>query len=153
MSRALVIFFFTFALVNLGQAQPLTGKVTSASELNGMPGVSILVKGTSQGALTDFNGDYSLEVPANSTLVFSFIGYETQEISYQGEKVLNIVMIEKPTELDEIVVVGYSSVAKKDITGSISSIKADRFKDLSINGIDQALQGQVAGVQVTQSSG
>ena len=118
MSRALVIFFFILALVNLGQAQPLTGKVTSASEVNGMPGVSILVKGTSQGALTDFNGDYSLEVSANSTLVFSFIGYETQEISYQGEKVLNIVMIEKLTELDEIVVVGYSLMALRQPTTS-----------------------------------
>lgn len=153
MSRTLIISFFIFALAGYGQAQPLTGKVTSATEVNGMPGVSILVKGTSQGVLTDFNGDYSLDVPANSILVFSFIGHETQEISYQGEKVLNIVMIEKATELDEIVVVGYSSVAKKDITGSIASVKADRFKDISINGIDQALQGQVAGVQVTQSSG
>lgn len=154
MSRFLLLIILVLILpAGLAVAQTVTGKVTSASEASGLPGVSILVKGTSLGSLTDMNGDFSINVPANSVLVFSFVGYETQEIQYTGASVLNVIMVEKPTELDEIIVVGYSSTSKRDITGSIASIKSEKFKDISINGIDQALQGQIAGVQVTQSSG
>jgi TonB-linked SusC/RagA family outer membrane protein len=152
--RLLLFIIFVFILpTSLVVAQTVTGKVTSASETGGLPGVSILVKGTSLGSLTDMNGDYAINAPANSVLVFSFVGYQTQEVNYNGEAVLNIVLVEKPTELDEIIVVGYSSTSKRDITGSIASIKSEKFKDISINGVDQALQGQIAGVQVTQSSG
>lgn len=154
MIRLLLLIIFVLVLcTGLVKAQTVTGKVTSASETNGLPGVSILVKGTSLGSLTDMNGNFSIEAPTNSVLVFSFVGYQTQEITYTGESVLNVVLVEKPTELDEIIVVGYSSIAKRDITGSVASIKSDEFKDISINGVDQALQGQIAGVQVTQSSG
>ncbi|HEU5292464.1 MAG TPA: TonB-dependent receptor [Cyclobacteriaceae bacterium] len=153
MIRLLLLTILTLILPAAVVAQTVTGKVTSASEPNGLPGVSIQVKGTSLGSLTDMNGDYSINAPANSVLVFSFVGYETQEITYNGEPVLNVVLVEKPTELDEIIVVGYSATTKRDITGSIASIKSEKFKDISINGVDQALQGQIAGVQVTQSSG
>lgn len=152
MKKVIVIvglLFLTFVV----QAQPATGKVTSASEPNGMPGVSVLIKGTSQGSLTDLDGNFSIDAPVNSVLVFSFIGYTSQEVTFTGEGALRVILVEKPTELEEVVVTGYSSIAKKDITGSIASVKSEKFKDLSINGIDQALQGQVAGVQVTQSSG
>ena len=154
MIRLLLLIIVVLILpTGLVVAQTVTGKVTSASEAGGLPGVSILVKGTTLGSITDMNGDYSINAPANSVLVFSFVGYETQEVPYAGEAVLNVLLVEKLTELDEIIVVGYSSMSKRDITGSIASIKAEKFKDISINGIDQALQGQVAGVQVTQSSG
>jgi TonB-linked SusC/RagA family outer membrane protein len=153
MNKTLLSLLLVIFCTTLLKAQTLTGKVTSGAEATGLPGVSVVVKGTTQGTLTDFDGSYTLEVPVNSTLVFSFLGYQTQEINYRGEKSLNVTLIEKATELNEIVVVGYSSISKKDITGSIASVKAEKFKDLSINGIDQALQGQVAGVQVTQSSG
>lgn len=149
----LLIIFVSILPASLAIAQTVTGKVTSASEASGLPGVSILVKGTSLGSLTDMNGEYSLEAPVNSVLVFSFVGYQTQEITFKGESVLNVVLVDKPTALDEVIVIGYSSVARRDITGSIASIKSEKFQDIAISGMDQALQGQIAGVQVTQSSG
>lgn len=148
----LVVLFIIFStLVSL--AQTVSGKVTSASEPNGLPGVNVVVKGTSQGAITDAEGRFSLEVPPDATLVFSFVGYKTLEIAFAGQTSLDVLLIEESRELDEIVVMGYSSVQRRDITGSVSSIKSTAFKEISLNGLDQALQGQVAGVQVTQSSG
>jgi TonB-linked SusC/RagA family outer membrane protein len=131
----------------------LTGKVIATNEPNGMPGVSIAIKGTNKGTITDAEGNYAIEVESGSTLIFSFISYKTKEIPFNGELLLNVTLEEDITDVGEVVVVGYSAVEKKDITGSITSIKADNLKNLSVNGIDQALQGQAPGVQVTQSSG
>jgi TonB-dependent starch-binding outer membrane protein SusC len=129
------------------------GRVTSATEPGGLPGVNITIKGTSQGTITDIEGRFSLTTQADATLIFSFVGHKIQEVDVQGRSNLTIIMEEISQELGEIIVVGYSSIARRDITGSIATIKTDNFKEISINGIDQALQGQVAGVQVTQSSG
>ncbi|MCW5912303.1 MAG: TonB-dependent receptor [Cyclobacteriaceae bacterium] len=131
----------------------VSGKVTSTSDPNGLPGVNVTIKGTTQGTISDVNGRYSLNAPGDGVLVFSFVGYKTQEIPVAGKTLLDVLLEENAQELSEVIVTGYSSVAKRDITGSVSSIKADKFKEISINGVDQALQGQVAGVQVTQSSG
>lgn len=147
-----VLFILLFSFT-LAQAQTVSGRVTSVSDPNGLPGVNVVVKGTTQGVITDIQGRFSLEVPQNSTIVFSFVGYKSKEITYTGQTNLEIVMEDEAKELGEIVVMGYSSVEKRDITGSVSSVKASAFKDISLNGIDQALQGQAAGVQVTQSSG
>ncbi len=148
----LLIFVFLNSLV-LAQTQRLTGKVTSASDPEGLPGVNVLVKGTSQGTITNIGGEFSIDVEQGSIIEFSFIGYTSQQITYSGQTNLNIVLAEKPTELGEVVVVGYSSIERRDITGSVTTINADKLKSLSVNGLDQALQGQAPGVQVTQSSG
>jgi TonB-linked SusC/RagA family outer membrane protein len=139
---------FTFA-----QGVLVKGRVTSATEPNGLPGVNVVVKGTSVGTITDTNGEYSLEAPAGSILAFSFVGYVTQEITFNGQTQLDITLAEESTELTEVIVTGYTSVQRRDITGVVSSIKGDAVRDQSINGIDQALQGQAPGVQVVQSSG
>ncbi|MBL0745267.1 SusC/RagA family TonB-linked outer membrane protein [Chryseolinea lacunae] len=147
------IFFILLSSLTLAQGQLVTGLVTSSTETDGLPGVSVVIKGTSDGAITDIEGKFSLQVPPGATLVFSFVGYQTQEIVYAGQTRLNILLLEESTELTEVVVIGYSSVQKRDITGSVATLKADNIKDISITGVDQALQGQVAGVQVVQSSG
>lgn len=151
MIRILLLFIFLPALA-LGQTV-LSGKVVATSEPNGLPGVNIAVKGTLTGTMSDSDGNFSIEVKQGDVLVFSFVSFKTQEITYNGQTNLTVTMEENTTELEEIVVVGYSSVEKKDITGSIVSVKAESFKNISVNGIDQALQGQAPGVQVTQSSG
>lgn len=147
----LAVFFILFALT--ARAQSVTGRVTSISDPNGLPGVNVVVEGTSQGVITDIEGRFTLEVPLNSVLIFSFVGYKSKEITFTGQANLDVVLEDEAKELNEIVVMGYSSIEKRDITGSVSSVKSSAFKDISLNGIDQALQGQAAGVQVTQSSG
>ena len=154
MIRSLLSVILTiFSSIALAQSQIITGKVTSTTEPEGLPGVNVVVKGTSQGVITDMEGKFSLEVEPAGILIFSFVGYKSQEIPVGTQTVINVILEEEAKELSEIVVMGYSSVEKRDITGSVSSVKANAFKDISINGIDQALQGQAAGVQVTQSSG
>lgn len=146
---AVLTIFFAFT----ARAQSVTGRVTSVSDPNGLPGVNVVVKGTAQGVITDIEGRFTLDVPPNSILIFSFVGYKSTEIPYTGQATLDVVLEDEAKELSEIVVMGYSSIEKRDITGSVSSVKSSAFKDISLNGIDQALQGQAAGVQVTQSSG
>jgi TonB-linked SusC/RagA family outer membrane protein len=135
------------------EAQRLSGKVISAVNQEELPGVNVIIKGTSQGSVTDITGFFTVDVATGSTLVFSFVGFKTQELIYTGQANVTVIMEEAANELNEIVVVGYSSISKRDITGAISTVNADDLKNISVNGLDQALQGQVAGVQVTQSSG
>ncbi len=153
MIRPLLVVLSFFFIAFTASAQMVSGRVTSAAEPSGLPGVNVVIEGTSQGAITDIEGKFTLEIPQGSVLVFTFVGYRTQQIIYNGQPTLEVLLQEEATELSEIVVTGYSSIQRRDITGSIASIKASAFKDISLNGLDQALQGQVAGVQVTQSSG
>ncbi|MDH4057325.1 MAG: TonB-dependent receptor, partial [Cyclobacteriaceae bacterium] len=151
--RIILLAHFIFSCISVLSQVDVRGRVTSATEPTGLPGVNITIKGTSLGTISDPQGKFNIAVPTDATLIFSFVGYRTQEIILEGRSTLDIVLEESQEELGEVIVVGYSSIAKRDITGSIGTIKTDNFKELSINGIDQALQGQVAGVRVTQSSG
>jgi TonB-dependent starch-binding outer membrane protein SusC len=154
MMRFLLCLLFLFPFLASSQNKlTLTGKVIAANEPNGMPGVSIAIKGTSQGTITDVDGSFSMELENGQVLIFSFVGYRAQELTFTGQTNITITLQEDATILDEVIVVGYSSIEKKDITGAITSVKADNLKGLSVSGIDQALQGQAPGVQVTQSSG
>jgi len=154
MRRSLLIILFSIS-VNLlyAQEQRASGLVISAIDRSGLPGVNVVVKGTTQGTITDLDGRFSLDVTKGSTLVFSFIGYRPKELLFNGQVNIEVILEEELTELNEVVVMGYSSVQKRDITGAVTSIKADKFQDISLSGIDQALQGQAPGVQVVQSSG
>jgi len=153
MGRILLLFWLTISVIASALGQRVSGQVVSAVEPDGLPGVNIVVKGTNTGVITDLQGRFTIDIPLNGVLIFSFIGYRTQEVVYTGQASINVRLEEEPRELSEVVVTGYSSVLKKDITGSITSVDPDRYRELSINGVDQALQGQAAGVQVTQSSG
>jgi TonB-dependent starch-binding outer membrane protein SusC len=153
MIRLLPFIIILVGNVALAQIQHITGKVTSVADPSGLPGVNVVIKGTSEGTITGIDGQFSIDVSSGTTLQFSFIGYKSQEIALGDRSTISIVLEEDAKELSEIVVVGYSSVERRDITGSVSTISADKLKGLSISGLDQALQGQAPGVQVTQSSG
>jgi TonB-linked SusC/RagA family outer membrane protein len=135
----------------LMQQQKLTGKVTDEKG-NSMPGVTILIKGTSQGALTDAAGQYIINnVPKNATLIFSFVGMTTQEIDVSGRASVDVVLKESAISLDDVVVIGYGAAKRSDITGSVSTVSNTVINRPSTN-ILQSIQGNVAGVIITQGS-
>jgi TonB-linked SusC/RagA family outer membrane protein len=131
----------------------VTGRVTDEKGI-GMPGVNVLVKGTSNGTATDNNGDYTLSAPdENGTLLFSFIGYVTQEVPINNRSTINIALALDLNALQEVVVVGYGTQEKKDVTGSVGTISGKAISSLPVASVDQALQGKLAGVYVSTNSG
>ncbi|MBO2010096.1 SusC/RagA family TonB-linked outer membrane protein [Hymenobacter negativus] len=132
---------------------PLTGKVTSPNG-EGLPGVTIVVKGTTLGTTTNPDGSFSVSVPDKSgTLVFSFIGFHTQEITYSGPGNFTVALADDTKSLDEVVVVGYGTQKRGDVTSAIATLDARKLEERPIARVDQALVGQLAGVQVKQTSG
>lgn len=115
-------------------------------------GASVVEKGTTNGTITDFDGNFALEVPANATLVISYIGYKTQEIPVAGKKKIQIILKEDTETLDEVVVIGYGSARKSDVTGSIASVGGDKLREVPATNITYALQNRVAGVDMAQTS-
>ncbi|RAW02406.1 SusC/RagA family TonB-linked outer membrane protein [Pseudochryseolinea flava] len=128
------------------------GKVTTESG-EALPGVNVLVKGTTLGTVTDANGEYSLNTNGDHSLVFSFIGYKPLELAINGRTVVDAVMIEDITSLDQIVVVGYGTQEKRDITGAVSVVEAKEFESRPNTQFGNLLQGKTAGVQVITPSG
>jgi TonB-linked SusC/RagA family outer membrane protein len=116
-------------------------------------GVSVIVKGTSQGTVTDLNGNYSIEVTPGMTLIFSYIGFIPKEIKIGNQTSLNISLKENAKNLDELVVIGYGSVRKRDLTGAVSAVGADKLKDRPYGNALQSMAGEVSGVVITQSQG
>lgn len=131
----------------LAQQSQLQGTVVDKDKVP-MPGVSILVKGTNNGVVTDFDGQFSVNVNQDDVLLFSFIGYKSQEIAYAGQASLNIEMESDLVGLDEVVVVGYGSLQRKDITGSVVSVKVSEAVSQQSQTVDQLLKGRAAGVQM-----
>ncbi|MCE7059501.1 TonB-dependent receptor [Dyadobacter sp. CY343] len=138
----------------MAQTREITGKVTdeAATEL---PGVSIVIKGTQRGTVTDANGVYKLAIPDQGpvTITFSFVGYQSQEVSPTGQSTLDVSMKSEDNALSEVVVVGYGTQRKKDLTGAISSIGSKEVAGRQTIQVSEALQGSIAGVSVTRSSG
>jgi len=133
--------------------QVVTGKVTSEDDGSPIPGVNILEKGTNNGTVTDAEGNFRVSVGANSTLVMSFVGYQTQEISVGSQSAVNVVLKSDVTALSEVVVVGYGSQEKRDVTGATVSLKSGDFNGGVISSPEQLIQGRAAGVQITSASG
>ncbi|MFC2137687.1 SusC/RagA family TonB-linked outer membrane protein [Bacteroidota bacterium] len=131
----------------------INGTVTDASNGIPLPGVSILIKGTPIGTITDLDGRYQISVPPNSSLVYSFMGYIDQEVLINDETVINISLKEDIIGLDEVVVVGYGVQKKSDLTGSVASVSAEKLNSVPIPSIDHALQGMAAGVNIIPKSG
>lgn len=118
-----------------------------------LPGVTVMIKGTQTGVVTDASGRYAIKVPENNAvLLFTFVGFSPKEAAVDGRAVINITLEDKPSSLNEVVVVGYGSQKRQDLTGSVASIAEKDIKSLPITSADQALQGRAAGVQVTQNS-
>jgi len=135
------------------QSREISGVVTSADDGLSIPGVSVIIKGTTIGTTTDFYGNYSLNVPQDGTvLVFSFVGMTTQEVPISGTK-LNVVMESESIGMDEVMVVAYGTTKKSSFTGSASVVKADKLKDVPVVSFDNALQGNVAGLEMSSANG
>lgn len=131
----------------------ITGRVVG-EDRNPLPGVSVTLKGTDRGVSTDENGMFSISIPEEGgILVFSYLGYITREIPVTTQETLDVVLSPDRQDLDQVVVIGYGTVKKSDLTGSVVSVKAEELKATPITSLDQGLQGRAAGVQVTQVSG
>ena len=131
----------------------LTGKVVSQADKESLPGVSVRVQNTSSGTETDFDGNYTIQVKSGAVLEFAYLGYTTQLVTITDQKTLNISMVEDANELDEIVVVGYGSRKKSDITGAVASVTEDELNAFPVLNAAQALQGRAAGVVVQSNNG
>lgn len=148
----LLLTLLSFSLTALAQ-QKVTGKVKDSS---GEPviGASVVIKDNkTMGTITDFDGNFSLEVPSKSVLVISYIGYVTQEVPVTGKKSLDIILKEDTKTLDEVVVIGYGTQRKGDVTSSVASVKADNFVKGAVKDVGQLIQGKVAGLAITNPSG
>lgn len=122
---------------------------------NGEPliGVTVLIKGTSSGTVTDFDGNFSLNVPSDAILEISYIGYKTQEISVGNQKNVVIKMVSDNEILDEVVVIGYQTVSRRDLTGSVASVKGEDIASIPVSNVAQAMQGKLPGVNITSQDG
>src|SRR5690606_25669426 len=129
----------------------VSGKVTDETG-QGLPGVNILVKGTSAGTTSDANGQYSLSAPGDGVLVFSFIGYQTQEESIGGRTVIDVSLMPSIESLSEVVVVGYGVQKKSDVTGALVRMDEKALRDVPVANATQALQGRIAGVDIISTS-
>jgi TonB-linked SusC/RagA family outer membrane protein len=150
----LVLLALSFSLSTLHAQTLVKGKVSDENGA-GMPGVNILIKGTPAGTATDANGDYALSVPADVTtplIVFSYIGYETQEIPLQGRTTLDVKMVTDSKQLTEVVVVGYGTQLKRDITGAILTVSQETLQQTASSNVIDQLKGHAAGVDITSNS-
>lgn len=141
--------------VNSNQQQPKTvsGKVSDSTGAP-LPGVTVMVKGTTQGMITDMDGNYNLaNVPTDATLGFSFVGMKAQEVQVSGKSTLNVVLEEETIGLEEVVAVGYGTQSKRAVTGSIQSVGSEDLSDMPVTTVAQKLQGKLSGVQINQTTG
>ena len=152
--RNLLLAILLLPLTIFSQSKTVTGTVNDENNIP-LVGVNIVLDDSNVGALTDFDGNYSITIPSgkSNTLIFSYLGYTTQEVDASISENINIIMIPDPTQLEEVVVIGYGSILKKDLTGSLSSVEVEEEVANQSNSIDQLLQGRAAGVQVIQNGG
>ena len=143
----LFLAFFLMSTAAFGQETTVTGTVVDDTGL-GLPGVNIIVVGTSTGTVTDLDGQYSLTAPANATLRFSYIGFAPQEILVNGQSTVDVTLGSDAGLLDEVVVVGYGSQSRESVTGAISSVDGGQLAEVTTANLGEALQGRLAGVQV-----
>src|SRR5258706_3783604 len=150
--RYLAVFLVCGSVAALAQ-QAVTGKVLSADDKTSIPGVNIVEKGTSNGTVTDADGNFKMVVGSNSTLVFSFVGYASQEIPVGSQTVFEVSLKSDVTNLSEVVVTGYGTQEKKEVTSAISSVKSENFNKGTVNHPMQLLQGKVAGLAIPRPGG
>ena len=149
LKKPLLILMLLVGSITFGQS--IKGVVTDAD--GSLPGVSITIKGTSTGVQSDFDGNYSIKATQGDVLVFSYLGYKTEERTVGSESTINVTMTEDATELEEIVIIGYGSTTVKDATGAVTSVKAEDFNQGIIATPEQLIQGKTAGVQIATTSG
>jgi hypothetical protein len=138
------------SILEVNFQSPVTGTVSDDSGIP-LPGASVIVKGTTNGTVTDFDGNYSIEVGTGGTLVFSYIGYKTIEVSVDGKSTINTTLPIDATQLDDVVVVGYGTQKKSEVTSSISQISGKDFQTSTASNAAMALQGRASGVEFVNS--
>ena len=150
-----VLFMLGLTLASVyAQNIQVKGTVASGTDNSPLPGVNVVLKGnTSVGTITDIDGNFSLSVPADAVLTISYIGFVTQDVPVNGQTVLNVSLAEDNETLDEVVVIGYGTARKSDLTGSLSSVSSDSYANQNVTRIDEALQGRAAGIQISNTVG
>ena len=156
MTKKLLLFLCLALLLGLGdsfgQSVQVRGTVTDDTD-QPIPGVSILAKGTNQGTVTDIDGNYQLSVPGSQTvLVFSFLGFKNHEITVGNQDKIDVKLLSEMSDLGEVVVVGYGTQKKSDLTGAVATIGGRDLANRRTANVSQALQGQVSGVMVTRDN-
>lgn len=151
-STMLVLCLLGFASEALAQ-QRVSGTVTDKATGEPLVGVSVAVKGTTKGVISDVDGKYSADVAPDATLVFGYLGYKDVTVGVEGRAVINVTMESDINKLDEVVMVGYSSVKKTELSSAVTTVQGDKLRDVTTPDLGSMLQGKVAGVQVTNSSG
>lgn len=137
-----------------GQEINVSGTVLSNEDQLPLPGVSVIVKGTNIGTVTDIEGRYAIKAPnADAVIVFTFVGYVSEEVNVGAQTTIDIVLVQDLQQLSEVIVTGYGSQLKQDLTGNIASIKGDDIKNVAVPSFEQALQGRTAGVFVESFNG
>lgn len=149
----LLLVFTLFIGTLKAQDIPISGIVTSAADKQGIPGVTIVVKGTAKGTVSDLNGAYSIMAPSSGVLIFTFVGMQKKEVAVNGQRQINIEMEDEKIDLGEVVVMGYNTESKKLISGSFGLVNADEIKTIPLRTLDGVLQGKAAGVTINQNSG
>lgn len=152
-SRYLTVLLLLISFAGWSQSRTVSGRVTSQDDGTGIPGVNVVEKGTNNGTVTDVEGDYTINVSEGATLVFSFVGYTGQEVAVGNQNTINVSLTADVTALEEVVVVGYGTQEKKEITSAVSSVKAEDFNRGTVNDPVQLLQGKVAGLNITRPGG
>lgn len=152
--RSVLVLMMLFFQVSLfAQGRQVTGTITDGAGVT-LPGVNVVIKGSTFGTITDFDGKYVISVNKESdVLLYSFVGYLNKEVTVGNQSQINVVLKEDVLQLDEVVAIGYGIQKKSDLTGSVSSVKAESLKSMPVSRVDDALQGKAAGVQVLQNSG
>jgi TonB-dependent SusC/RagA subfamily outer membrane receptor len=147
----MLVVFTTFSLGSLAQQKQVSGLVTDDAG-SGVPGATVSVKGTTQGTISDVDGKYSLPVPVNSVLVFSYIGMVSQEITVGNQSVINVTMKADVIGVEEVVVVGYGTRMKEELTGAVSTVSQEKMQISTAPSVMSRIQGQVSGVTITSAN-
>ena len=151
--QVLVLFLWFGTMASLIAQRTISGTITDDKK-EPLIGASVLVKGTSTGTISDVSGAFSFSIPANgTTLIISYTGYASKEIAIGASNNYNVMLEQEAIDLSDIVIVGYGTQSKKELTGSVSKVTSETISRLPVTGVDQALQGQAPGVQVTSASG
>ncbi len=148
-----LLFLFSLCSITLAQNVSVSGTVTSADDGEPLIGVNIFVQGTDVGTVTDFNGEYKLDAASDAVFVFSYIGYQTQEVPINGRSVVDVSMQLSATALDEVVVVGYSTMERNNVTGSIATVDIEALEEVPVPNVVEGLRGQVPGLRVSRTTG
>ena len=151
MKKLITLLLLCYSFIPI-TAQIVNGTVKDKSN-QPLPGVNIIIDGENRGTTTDFDGNYSITASSSSILQFSYIGFVSQNISVGNQTIVNVILQEDSQKLDEVVVIGYGTSSKKDLVSSVSSVKADVLEKQFVVRVDQALQGQATGVEVTSNNG